>query len=86
MRIFKWIFQKNIYKVKFIDICQDNKLEPPNQTILKTNLKYILIMHEKEVKQLLDMLIKERVRTPRKLAIKLQLTATLSYIMHYHLT
>ena len=43
---------------KYKDICQEIRVEPPPQKLLKNNAKFICkIMYEKRVQQILDLMI-----------------------------
>ena len=58
MNIYKWIYMKNTYMVRYSKICQDIKVEEPDTKILNNNTKFICkLMHDKKVKQILDFLI-----------------------------
>ena len=57
MKVNKWIFKRSTYRKKHEDICKEIKNEPPDQKILKANVRYITkVIYEREVKQLIDML------------------------------
>ena len=58
MRIYKWAYNKNTYMKKYSEICQELKVDEPQQKLLKTNTRFICkIMQEKKVDQLLSCLI-----------------------------
>ena len=61
MRLYKWIYNRNTFKVKSKDIISDIHVDEPSQTLLKVNTKFICkIMHENKVDQLLNLFIKNR--------------------------
>ena len=58
MKIYKWIYNRNTYMVKYSDICLDVKVEEPSQKLLKNNTKFICkIMFKKKVEQILNLFI-----------------------------
>ena len=40
--IYNWIYGQNLYMIKATDICKEIKLDPPEQVILKANMKHIV--------------------------------------------
>ena len=58
MMVNKWIYGNNTFKLNYKKICESIKVKPPDQKIIKINTQYITkILFEKEVEQILDMLI-----------------------------
>ena len=86
MRIYKWIYNRPTFKTKYTEICRDIKLEPPDQKILKANVRYITkIMYDKDVDQICDMMhINKRIGTkiylkqPHKISSKASLVRHIS--------
>ena len=89
MRLNKWIYGGNTYRKHYKDICNEIKVEPSDQKILKANTKYIMkVILEKEVAQIFQFLktnerlgTKIYMRDPLKTQSKGSLDDTLVCIM-----
>ena len=58
MNINKWIYAKNSYMTKMTDICNDIKLDMPEQTIPKAYVQhFVKIVQNYKVTQLTDFMI-----------------------------
>ena len=84
MRINKWIFGHSTFKMNYKKLCNDIKVEPPDQKVLKINKQYIAkIFYQKEVDQILEML-KINARLGSKVYFKNPVKATSKALLARH--